>query len=156
MGPIEAIKTCFQKYFVISGRATRSEFWWFYLFNILLPFATTPLDVILFGASEDGGFITIVTGLIVIIPLFTATVRRLHDTGRSGWFQLIPLAGVIAGVAIGAALGPLLGSLGSILAGLVMVASITWLLVVLATKSDAGENKYGAPDNTVDVGEVFE
>ena len=78
-----AIASFFSKYATFSGRATRAEFWWFFLFTFL------------------GGLIPIV-GLIfalaVLIPSIAVAVRRLHDTDRSGWWLLIgliPLVGFI-------------------------------------------------------------
>jgi uncharacterized membrane protein YhaH (DUF805 family) len=84
----EAIATCFRKYFDFSGRARRSEYWYFYLFIFLLSIVTMILDISLFG--NYGPLYTIVT-LGTIIPLISATTRRLHDSGKSGWWQLLYL-----------------------------------------------------------------
>lgn len=83
MGFLEAIKTCFGKYATFSGRARRSEFWWFVLLNLIL------------GCIP---FIGMIWGLGVLIPSIAVGVRRLHDTGRSGWWYLlclVPIANLV-------------------------------------------------------------
>ncbi|MBR4533996.1 MAG: DUF805 domain-containing protein [Bacteroidaceae bacterium] len=94
----EAIKTCITKKFAtISGRATRAEFWWFQLFNLLVIFVP-----IIIGAQlgKNGGDIFAVIAIcfmiIMYIPGFCVNVRRLHDGGHSGWYTLwccIPYVG---------------------------------------------------------------
>ena len=100
----ESIKTCFQKYIDFSGRASRSEFWWFALFNFIVSVALallTPVAPPLAPplASLQGIFI-----LVVLLPSLTAAVRRLHDSGRSGWWALLPLATPVAGAILGGVL----------------------------------------------------
>jgi uncharacterized membrane protein YhaH (DUF805 family) len=89
MGFGEAIKTCLQKYATFEGRATRPEYWYFYLFNIVLS-----LGAALLKLPES------VTGLIslaLLLPSIAAAARRLHDMGRSGWCQLwvLTIVGII-------------------------------------------------------------
>jgi uncharacterized membrane protein YhaH (DUF805 family) len=78
MGPIVAISTCFNKYATFTGRAPRSEFWWFWL---LFGFVT------LLGSGNLLGFVWI----FILIPYIAVGVRRMHDVGRSGWWLLFPL-----------------------------------------------------------------
>jgi uncharacterized membrane protein YhaH (DUF805 family) len=84
----ESIRVCFTKYFDFSGRATRSEYWWFFLFLVL-------------GGLLGGVLSPIASGLFTLATLVPSTAvatRRLHDTRRSGWWQLIilvPLLGFI-------------------------------------------------------------
>jgi uncharacterized membrane protein YhaH (DUF805 family) len=87
----ESIKTCFTKYADFSGRATRSEYWWFILFIFLGGFVLSFVSLIVYAIFV----------LATIIPSISAATRRLHDTGRSGWWQLIvlvPLVGWIIAI----------------------------------------------------------
>jgi uncharacterized membrane protein YhaH (DUF805 family) len=97
MGFQQAVATCFGKYADFTGRARRSEYWYFVLFNIAGQFVTGLLDAFLFG-SNGLGLINGMFGLAVLLPALAVGVRRLHDIGRSGWWLLIsfvPLVGVI-------------------------------------------------------------
>jgi uncharacterized membrane protein YhaH (DUF805 family) len=81
----ESIQVCFNKYVDFSGRASRSEYWWFVLFVFL-------------GSLVLGMFRTwlnIIFLLATLLPQLAAATRRLHDTGRSGWWQLIGLVPII-------------------------------------------------------------
>jgi uncharacterized membrane protein YhaH (DUF805 family) len=103
----DAVRTCINKYATFDGRASRSEFWWFYLFTILAMFVLY-LIPFLFGALASAmsdnvigtifgilaviGFILIFVVYIgLIIPLLAVGCRRLHDRGQSGWLQLLLL-----------------------------------------------------------------
>ena len=80
----QAISSCLSKYAIFSGRASRSEFWWFFLFQILISLAASMLgDVI-------GGLVS----LALLLPGLAVGTRRLHDIGKSGWWQLILLTGI--------------------------------------------------------------
>lgn len=81
----EAIKICFQKYADFNGRAKRPEFWWFVLFTFL---ASLILGIV--SSMLSGLF-----SLAVIVPSLAVGARRLHDIGRSGWWQLIWLVPII-------------------------------------------------------------
>ena len=87
-----SIKTCFQKYAVFSGRASRSEFWWFALFTFIGGIVTSVADVMILGyVSEDWGPLNIIFSIITALPGLAVGARRLHDINRSGWWQLITL-----------------------------------------------------------------
>lgn len=87
-----SIKTCFQKYAVFSGRASRSEFWWFALFTSIGGIVTSVADVMILGyVSEDWGPLNIIFSIITTLPSLAVGARRLHDINRSGWWQLITL-----------------------------------------------------------------
>jgi uncharacterized membrane protein YhaH (DUF805 family) len=81
----ESIKTCFSKYADFNGRASRSEYWWFVLFIFLASSVCSILSQAL------GGIFAIAT----LLPWVAAATRRLHDTGRTGWWQLIALVPII-------------------------------------------------------------
>jgi len=88
----KSIETCFKKYFVFKGRAKRSEFWWFFLFCIIASTVTALFDVVLFGyAWEQSGPMNAMFQIGVFIPSISVAARRLHDTNRSGWWQLLYL-----------------------------------------------------------------
>ncbi len=94
MSFVEAVKTCLvEKYCTFSGRATRSEFWWFQLFTFLAMFISVGISALLMESldSEGGMVICIATYILLLIPNFSVIVRRLHDVGKSGWFLLIGL-----------------------------------------------------------------
>ena len=92
----EAIKTCFNKYANFSGRARRSEYWFFFLFCFIVYIVSSILDGIVFNVSWDssGGPIYWLSALALTIPSIAAVARRLHDTERSGWRQLWSLTGI--------------------------------------------------------------
>lgn len=89
-----------KKYAVFGGRARRKEYWYFFLFNALIGIVLAIVDGVT-GTLVPGAGIGLLGGLYslaVFIPGFAVTVRRLHDTGKSGWWLLIflvPLVGVI-------------------------------------------------------------
>ena len=88
MNPVEAVSSCLKKYATFRGRATRAEYWWFWLFNVIL-------NVILQALSEDmpgSQTVAAVTGIITLalfLPGVAACCRRLHDRDHTGWWQLI-------------------------------------------------------------------
>ena len=92
-----AVRTCLSKYVDFSGRARRSEYWYFALFNFLVGIVTSVLDAIL-GTGYDnstGGLVNTVGSLALLLPSLAVGVRRLHDTDRSGWWILIGLIPII-------------------------------------------------------------
>jgi uncharacterized membrane protein YhaH (DUF805 family) len=123
-----------KKYAVFSGRARRKEYWMFFLFNFIFVLVAMLLDVLIFGMTFLEQFFTY--GVFALTPLFTftpfvistvyqvavlvpglaASVRRLHDVGKSGWYLFI---------------------------GLIPIAGPIWLLVLLCLDSQPGANEYG-------------
>ena len=93
-----SIKTCFNKYVVFSGRASRSEFWWFILFGLLVGVGTSIVDFII---DPTGNFVLFnsIASLALFIPQLSAGSRRLHDTGKSGWWQLLYIT-IIGGIVV--------------------------------------------------------
>ena len=107
-----------RQYADFKGRARRKEYWMFILFNIIFSFVAIILDNALGLAIEGMGYGPLygLYQLAIIIPSLAVAVRRLHDTGKSGWMILISLI-------------PLVGAI--------------WLLVLLVTDSGPGVNQYG-------------
>ncbi len=88
-----------KQYAVFSGRARRKEYWFFVLFNIIVSLILGLVDNAT-GMVTDGGagVLGTIYGLAVLLPAIGVSIRRLHDTGRSGWWLLIafvPLIGLI-------------------------------------------------------------
>ena len=81
----QAISTCMSKYVTFSGRASRSEFWWFFLFTVIL---TSGLALVGAGILSD------LVSLAITLPALASGSRRLHDVGKSGWWQLLTLTGI--------------------------------------------------------------
>jgi uncharacterized membrane protein YhaH (DUF805 family) len=106
------------KYAMFGGRARRKEYWYFVLFNLLASIALGVIDGITGTYSEDAGLGLLggIYALAVFIPSIAVAMRRLHDTGRSGWWLLLALI-------------PILGFLV--------------LLVFMLLDSEPGDNQYG-------------
>lgn len=107
-----------KQYANFNGRARRKEYWMFFLFNMIFSFAAAMLDNLLGTANPElnYGVIYILYAIVMLIPSLAVGVRRLHDIGKSGWMMFV---GII----------PLIGAI--------------WLLVLLVTDSNPGENQYG-------------
>ncbi|MCZ0989251.1 DUF805 domain-containing protein [Streptomyces diastatochromogenes] len=100
-----------KKYAVFSGRARRQEYWMFFLFNLIISIVLTVVD-----RAIGSNVLSLIYTLAVLLPGLGVAVRRLHDTGRSGWWILIALI-------------PLVGSI--------------ILIVFLATEGKSEPNQYG-------------
>jgi uncharacterized membrane protein YhaH (DUF805 family) len=85
-----------RKYFVIDGRASRTEYWMFYLLCIVTYFGLGILTA-LGGEWLSGlfGIINLIFALVTLIPTVTCGIRRMHDIGRSGWWLIVPIVGFI-------------------------------------------------------------
>ena len=89
----ESVSTCLKKYFVFSGRASRSEYWWFQLI-------VSPSYLISTIIENEIGYFFLGITLFTLIPAISAGVRRLHDTNRSGFFLLISFIPFIGGLVL--------------------------------------------------------
>ncbi len=107
----KAVKTCLSKYADFNGRAARPEFWWFMLFWVVVLAVTGLVSKYLYG----------IAGLALLLPGLAAGSRRLHDTGKSGWFQLIGLI-------------PFIGTL--------------IVIYLMAQPGEPAANQYGNPTDT--------
>jgi uncharacterized membrane protein YhaH (DUF805 family) len=126
MGFGQAIATCFRKYAVFSGRASRSEYWFFVLFEMLLFIVLVIVGGLVF--RDHAGVLLMLAVLILLLPRVAVLVRRLHDTDRSAWWILIPFV-------------PIIGSI--------------WLIVLLCTRGTDGANRYGMGPVQAAIPEVF-
>ncbi len=110
----QAVQSCLAKYATFSGRAARSEFWYWQLFLVVAGLIAEIFD---FGIGWRGSPLTSIFWLVTLVPALAVAVRRLHDVGRSGWWLMlyfVPLVGWIV------------------------------LLIWFCTKGPRGYNSYGA------------
>jgi uncharacterized membrane protein YhaH (DUF805 family) len=103
-----------KKYAVFSGRARRKEYWYFVLFNFIITFVLGFIEA--FASGNNYSVVSTLYGLAVLLPTLAVAVRRLHDTGRSGWWLFISLIPVIGAI---------------------------WLLILYFIDSQRETNKYG-------------
>ena len=118
-----ALRSFWTRYRDFKGRSRRSEYWFIQLFLVVTNIAVAIIDLALMGwdvdrfiANGGGGIVGLVWILVTIVPALAVLVRRLHDTGKSGWWALVgflPLVGAVV------------------------------LLVFTVTDSSPGENKFG-------------
>ena len=98
-GPVGYWTGCFRKYAIFDGRARRAEYWWYTLFNLIIYVVLIGLGLLIGGSDNNSPVLGALIGvyiLAVILPTLAVTSRRLHDSGLSGWWQLvgiIPLGG---------------------------------------------------------------
>ena len=87
---------CLKNYFNFSGRATRSEFWYFTLFWLLFGMLIMLIEYMLgIGNVKETGILSLIFDLALVFPSLAVSTRRLHDTNRSGWWNLIMLVPII-------------------------------------------------------------
>ena len=90
-----------RKYAVLRGRTKRREYWMFAAVHVLLSLLMILVDSAAFGFDAAGPqLFSAVYGLALLVPSFTAAVRRLHDTNKSGWWCLIALVPIIGGIGL--------------------------------------------------------
>ena len=141
----DAVKICLtRKYCSFKGRASRSEFWWFCLFTLILNLIVALVGLLL---PALGSIVSAVQALWLLLPTVGVTTRRLHDRNFSGWWQVLPLAAVLPAIA-----GAVLGADGLlVLAGSAAALASLGLLVVYVLKGTTGPNRFG-PDPLDDSG----
>ncbi len=97
MGFTESVGTCLRKYVDFNGRAQRSEYWWFVLAYTIVAVIAGVLDGSMSPHGSTGP-ISLIFTLALLLPSLAVSVRRMHDTNRSGWWVLIsviPIVGVL-------------------------------------------------------------
>ncbi|MEM1362683.1 MAG: DUF805 domain-containing protein [Pseudomonadota bacterium] len=165
-----AVQTCLTKFLMLTGRASRPEYWWFYLFALIVTAIASIVDGLIFGFPNEGEVgqnpITMVASFIVFWPLLAAGWRRMHDTGRPGWLVLLPLLVFIAGFAFFLITIGIFGEFGHVanetseemvqtdrvisvfmifLIIAAMLAAGIVKLVMLIKPGETGPNEYGPP-----------
>ncbi|MDC0761036.1 MULTISPECIES: DUF805 domain-containing protein [Brevibacillus] len=105
-----------KKYVAFEGRARRQEYWMFTLFNIIVSMVIALVDYLI----GTGSILGMIYSLAVLLPSLSVTARRLHDTGKSGWWILLSFI-------------PLIGAI---------------VLLIFLCKDSEGDNKYGANPKT--------
>jgi uncharacterized membrane protein YhaH (DUF805 family) len=125
---IPSVKDAFNKYGTFSGRSSRSQYWWFFLFGIMaglffsiLDFAILGVDATSTDQNEPIGWFNLLWSLFLIIPSLALASRRLHDVNKSGWWQLLYIT----------------------------IIGIILLLIWYCQKSDQVENNYGTLSNEI-------
>jgi uncharacterized membrane protein YhaH (DUF805 family) len=93
MNAIDSVITCYQKAFNGKGRATRSEFWWFVLFNFVI------LYLFASSAADSPLFVVIYLGNLIV--QMNAGFRRMHDVGKNGIFYFIPIINLLFAITEG-------------------------------------------------------
>jgi uncharacterized membrane protein YhaH (DUF805 family) len=167
MSPIDWAKRPIQKYADFNGRAPRAEFWWYILAVIILSVIARIIDGIL-GIHVAGpyGLLYLIVAVGLLVPNIAVTVRRLHDTNRTGWWILLPVvpyavgfflggAAIMGGAATGSAMG--MGA-GMGVAGIFLVIGAVCALVLLVfycLPGTRGENRYGPDPYGQDMASTF-
>lgn len=136
----------YKRYFDFSGRSRRKEFWMYILFYCVVGFVATYLDSALglggtttsssefgegtmsFNYNMTGGVLAGIWGLVNLIPMIAVSIRRLHDTDKSGWWLLLILLIVIGWI---------------------------WLFVLYVTEGTRGPNRFGPDPKGGDVQQAF-
>jgi uncharacterized membrane protein YhaH (DUF805 family) len=116
MGIQDAVSTCFSKYVTFQGRATRSEYWWWALFVMVVYLVIIGVGLAVMSDSSLPMIVAMLFMLAVLLPSLAVLIRRLHDTDHSGWWFFIELVPII---------GPL------------------WLLYLLVISGTPGPNRFG-------------
>jgi len=127
----DSIRTCFSNYATFSGRAIRSEYWWFALFLIIVS--------ALLGFFSDA--LSAAFSLATLLPSMAVAARRLHDSDKSGWWQVAPLGSVI----LTAVLLEFETNILAFASGAFAVVSVVLVLVWLIKTGTPGRNRFG-PD----------
>ncbi len=155
----EAIITCLRKYVTFSGRASRSEYWWFFLFCLLGGAIASATESFINGITRTANGPTLLSGafnLATFIPSIAVGWRRMHDTGRSGLYLFYPLIAFIGLMTfMGLAGSEMTGESGEfvlpegifgtifIIAAIVVALSPFIVLWWLTRPSQPGQNQYG-------------
>ena len=126
------ILVCYRKYFDFKGRASKSEFWSFFLFLAIVGIVLVLLFFVLLGSEGVTVWVLLLFIILNFFPYIAVTARRLHDFGRSGWIQCIFII-------IGGWTDDFLGT-GEVIYWITTVI----FFIYISQKSTPGENKFGS------------
>ncbi len=154
---VDAVKSGFQNALKFSGRSRRPDYWWFFLFVFAGAFVLSLVDALIFG--EERAILTRLFQLVVFVPFLAVAWRRLQDTGKPGWWVLIPsaivtISAIVAGsvgrqllgrVADGSAAPMMTGTQSALLLVLWLAQIIAGIVIIwwMTRPSQKGANAYG-------------
>ena len=135
----DSIRICLkEKYANFSGRASRSEFWYFALFALIVYIISI---VLVFSVSFSFIYLFSVFIFAMILPTLAVTVRRLHDINKSGWFILLPFPFEVAELLLEESAGE--PSLLSLIFTIIVIGTSIYLLVLYYIHGDKKDNRFG-------------
>lgn len=154
---VDAVKSGFQNALKFSGRSRRPDYWWFFLFVFAGAFVLSVVDALIFG--EGRAILTRVFQIVVFVPFLAVAWRRLQDTGKPGWWVLIPsaivtLSAIVAGsvgrqllgqIADGSAAPMMTGTQSATLLLLSLAQIVAGIVIIwwMSRPSQKGTNAYG-------------
>lgn len=147
---LEALQVCMAKYVTFSGRASRSEFWFFFLWQVVVGLVLGQVDLVVFGSTSTGP-LTAIAALAFFLPALAVACRRLHDVDRSAWwivwlylilFTLLSLGGASLANETGALPSDFV-ALSFGLAGLFYLIYCISVLALLCMRGTPGPNRFG-------------
>lgn len=171
MNMIESVKTCFRKYTDFSGRASRSEFWWFMLFCLIPMVVFEFVDFQIFSFFPEGeytatfyttlltslgltnGLFGTLSALALLAPSLAVTARRLHDVNLSGWWQMALYGVFFLDLPFNQSSE---NDLMFLIPSLIMLLVILAFIVLWARKGSPDLNRYGPPTNHEDTMAAFD
>ena len=161
-GFISAVSTCFHKYVTFSGRASRSEYWYFFLFSFITGIAAgltdmslVAVDMALFSMepnlAADLAPASSLASLALFLPGLAVMFRRLHDIDRTGWWASgsiavlwfgLPTAGILGLFAFDTRAPAIMSWLTTLFIVGILVYLLT-MLIFLCQRGDSGKNRFG-------------
>ena len=175
----EAIKSCLRQYVGFHGRATRAEYWWWMLVTVVVTVVVSFLSLIIFMVLSAMSVLSVtvmielfvlswLVGLAVLLPWLAVTARRLHDIGRTGWWQLVWRTPGVLGVLCNLSmlmivtltpLGGMSESMVSVMITIVIlllisnvltIALAVWEIWWMVKQGQTGANRYGPDPRALD------
>ena len=168
MNMVDAVKSVLTQYIGFSGRARRSEYWYWVLATILAGVVVGIIELILGVGSESSGPLSSLLNLAIFLPGMAVGFRRLHDTGRSGWwiggfyiglFVFAIIIGALFGASISREVGTGLAESIGVIAIMFGIGALIYMIVLLVffcSDSDVGPNKYGPNPKNEGNYDIFE